>query len=298
MSEAPLPSAALVGEAVDWAQKKAIEVNSGLYTENVHGIYHGLVEIFVARRLEIARLIEDEGGVEFVLDRSRRNGIQCKSGRFIQASEILSHRAFYEPIDPPSGTPAGTEMQRSIVVWFGGEHVVMEPWIFRKIDENPMWTQALEMVFTPGYFPQSIGITEVIETSAEGSEETPEEFSEHYILISERMGYHHPRPSPEYDPIILGNTPLIIPYDSLGLGLRFPASTLVRQNAEIRSILVDYYWERISLGTEIKTDINSVNKLLRFMELASFAYKRVLDRDFKPASEENAGEMRGISAGD
>ena len=61
MSEAPLPSAALVGEAVDWAQKKAIEVNSGLYTENVHGIYHGLVEIFVARRLEIARLIEDEG---------------------------------------------------------------------------------------------------------------------------------------------------------------------------------------------------------------------------------------------
>src|SRR5258706_12475321 len=120
MPERPLPNPATVAQGIDWAQKKIIEANSGRYTEHVYQAYNSLVDIFLVRREQVALKIAEEGGIDHMSGYgSRNNGIICKNGLFIPASEVLSVELINETVDLPPNSPHGISMNRRLTVWFG-----------------------------------------------------------------------------------------------------------------------------------------------------------------------------------
>lgn len=278
-TEAPKPSGYLVTAGVDWARRRFVEANIGKTKENFYQSYGDLVDVFLARRLEVAQQIQEAGGVKTINNWGRPNGVLCESGLFVPVSEILSRAVLSEEIDPPPGSPTGTRMTRHIVAWFGGGMAtsngqdVMDN--ADKIDNYALPNEGgVNLIFAPNYTPRHVGITEEIKVTIDGLNDSHIE-SAKFALIAQSYDLDDQRRSvPGLDLETLGDRS-IKPYAE-SLQLMFMATSLMQQGERIYYDWVPYYEERHSRGTDIRSGEDLIRKVIRFNELLRFVYAQVV----------------------
>lgn len=282
MAEKPLPSGALVGRGAEWALGRFIEANSGGYRDHVYQSFNGLVDVFLARRLQVARQIAEEGGIEGVNNLGRPNGILCRSGLFIPLSGILSVVALEEEINPPRESPPRTRMVHRITAWFGGGMATSNSKTdLDKIDNYALPINGgINLIFTPNYVPEYVGITEDIETSVEGIGDEPHHSGTDYLIQSHSYSLDDQRriTSPVFDPGELVGGTSFTPKNK-DLLLDFQVSALFKKGERIYSDWVSYFKEKYSLGTEIRTGDDSMINLLRFSQLYRFVYQEIVGQE-------------------
>ena len=209
MPEAPRPNPALIAQSTEWAQKIIVEASSVRYKEHIYQGYNTLIDVFLVNRDQILQETDENGGIDRLTGYgNRENGIICKNGHFIRASRLLSVTVLDEPVDLPPGSPHGIQMNQKLTVWFGGGGVVTEPWNIDNLDHGVMHNGGgMSLVFTPGYSPASVGITETLSTTVDtgGDVEEHADFSEHFRIDSDKLHDQRPLTNPTTDADTINN---------------------------------------------------------------------------------------------
>jgi hypothetical protein len=274
--ELPQPDPSLVAQGSEWAQKIIIEANSSRYREHVYSGYNGLVDIFLVHRDNILQLAQQNGGVDHIME-YHDNALICKNGLVIPASEILSVTVSDDLIDLPPGTPHGVQMRQKLTAWFGGDSVISEPWDSKELDRGVMWRSGgIPLVFTSGYSPATVGITETISTDVDAGGITEStEFSEHFRIDAGGLKEQRQRTNP-----MLDINKLVGPAErNDGLGLSFLTTPLIKEGSRIYRGWVQHFAEHLyGTGIDIRSDAVSANALMRFNRLVAFAHEQVVEQ--------------------
>lgn len=257
--EVPQPSAELILEGQDWALTQQLSEKHINMQEYLQKLFAVALQIFQVHRKKIAERIEEEGGVDGIINEFADNAyairaVRCKSGAVITADEIFSIDVLSQELPPIENVEKARQEYR-VRVSFGSSDLGLGIENVGTTYGNVRFNRnILQRFMDPNFFPDEVGVSESVITRY--GNWPPVTSPRHYSLQAQMW-------RPSIDGLDLG----FVKADMI-----FTATQETR-NAEDQPVRNMFsYINRYA----IKKPREAYSKLMRFGELLKYSYETVV----------------------
>jgi hypothetical protein len=259
----PQPPVDLVREGQRWVRRELMAGNSQEMEKFLRGLFVNGIGIFRTHQKGILQQIEQEDGVSEITYAflGKTNGIICKSGKIIGASDVLITPVLNQPLPMPE-TLRGTRQAYEIDVLYGGSAIGSK---IEDIDDvyinlyPRIAPDALRRCLDLNFFPTEIGIVESVTTRHDREKKT---LSKYYSLNAKI-----------WEPSL----------DGMGLGFQianmvFTASKEQRgQDGKTYREMFSYIKDHGFIEDGIEDEAQE--QLMHFCDLLEYCYKKIVGNE-------------------